>query len=237
VREDILKNKNVLITGATGGLGHAIAKELAPQVKSLFLSGRHPEKLTSIKEELSVFNRNITTFTADFCRDNEIFKLVETASQEKIDVLVNSAGIFPLKNLANSNLEDYSNCFDVNVKAPFLLSSALSKHMKEKRWGRIINICSSSSYNGSEDTGLYCASKHALLGLSRSFYKELKDFNVRVFSISPGSIQTDMGKTDTRQNFKTFLKPEEIAEYISFIISFDKELISEEIRLNRATIE
>lgn len=235
--KEILKDKSVLITGATGGLGYAIAKELAPLVGCLFLSGRNQRKLNIVKQELSIFNDNIVLYEADFCKAGDVLGLATAALSQKIDILINSAGIFPLKNLADSYLEDYNNCFDINVKAPFLLSNALSKHMKGKGWGRIVNICSSSSYSGSKDSGLYCASKHALLGLGRSLYKELKGHGIRVFSVAPGSIQTDMGKTDTRQNFETFLNPEEVAEYISFIISYDRELVSEEIRINRFVIE
>jgi short-subunit dehydrogenase len=237
VRENTLKDKNVLITGATGGLGRAIALDLASKVNSLFLAGRNKTKLLELEEELFAKGKESRSFVADFCHDTAIVSLIEQVIDKDIDILINSAGIFPLKNIADSTLKDYNDCLNVNVKAPFLLSKILSEPMKEKRWGRIVNIGSSSSYNGSEDTGIYCTSKHALLGLTRSLYKELKDYDIRVYSVSPGSIQTEMGKTDTRQNFDTFLKPEEIAEYISFVLSFDKELVSEEIRLNRFVIE
>ena len=237
MKKNVLQDKNVLITGASGGLGRAIAKELAPQVQSLFLTGRNEQKLNNLKKELFDLNNNITTYKFDFCDDLDVFALIKEVSNKNINILINSAGVFPLKNIANSSLKDYNDCFNVNIKAPFLLSKILSKYMKKCKWGRIINIGSSSSYNGSEDTGIYCASKHALLGLSRSLYKELKDYDIRVYSVSPGSIQTEMGKTDTRQNFNTFLKPEDIAEYISFIISFDNQLISDEIRLNRFVIK
>ena len=109
--------------------------------------------------------------------------------------------------------------------------------MVSNNWGRIVNIGSSSSYNGSGETGIYCASKHALLGLSRSLYQEFKDSGVRVYSVSPGSIQTPMGAIDIRQDYSTFINPREVAEYIIFIITYDNEMISEEIRMNRITIK
>ena len=99
-----------------------------------------------------------------------------------------------------------------------------------------MNVASSSAYNGSADTGLYCASKHALLGLSRSLYQELKPYGIRTYTVSPGSILTDMGATDTRQDFSTFLDPKEVAEYILFIVSYHNELIAEEVRLNRVLV-
>jgi short-subunit dehydrogenase len=109
--------------------------------------------------------------------------------------------------------------------------------MIKNRWGRIINIGSSSSYSGFKNGSIYCSSKHAVLGLSRALHDELKSKNVRTFCISPGSIKTEMGKISKEQNFETFLNPKEIAKYLVFIISFDSELISDEIRLNRMNIE
>ena len=105
------------------------------------------------------------------------------------------------------------------------------------RWGRILNIGSSSAYNGSGETGLYCSSKHALLGLSRSLTKEYSPYNVRTYCLSPGSTQTKMGATDTRQDFSTFITPEEIAKKAIFIMSFEGEGISEEFRINRMVIK
>ena len=110
--------------------------------------------------------------------------------------------------------------------------------MIKNRWGRIVNIASSGAYNGLRNTAIYRSSKHALLGLSRSLHNELKEFNVRTFCISPGPIKTDMGKDiikkeNPNENYETFMKPNEIAEFITFAISFDNNLISPEIRLGR----
>ena len=104
---------------------------------------------------------------------------------------------------------------------------------------RIINIASSSAYAGSATTSAYCASKHALLGLSRSLHKEFKDHNVRVICVSPGSIKTDMGRKveNLGQDFDTFMEPEEVAKYIVYNSSFDGNLVSEEIRLNRMFVQ
>ena len=91
--------------------------------------------------------------------------------------------------------------------------------------------------NRFKDTSLYCSSKHALLGLSRSLHNELKQHNVRTYCISPGSVKTEMGRKVKNQDFTTFMDPVEIAKYVAFIILFDDNLISEEIRLNRTFIQ
>ena len=237
---NILSGKVAVITGATGGLGACIAAKLIEEGCDLRLISSQLGKVETFARRLKAQypERSIEHYSADFRNLVAVQELIQLLGS-KVDatILINCAGVFPIKDISNSTVADYDHCFDVNVRAPFLLSQAIAENMKKIGWGRIVNLGSSSSYNGSKDPGLYCASKHALLGLSRSLHQELKEFNIRVFCVSPGSIQTDMGKTDTRQDFSSFLRPEEVAEYIVFIIKFDNELISDELRLNRVVVQ
>ena len=238
----ILRGKNCLITGATGGLGKEIAKEFAKNGCNLFLTGRNNEKLNSLKNELenSVNEIKIDFEDADLSDDGEIQKLIEKVKNTfvNIDILVNCAGVFPVKLLSDSTVEDFENCFSVNVKAAFVLCKEFSQGMISKKWGRIINIASSSAYAGFKNTSIYCSSKHALLGLSRSLHSELKEYNVRTFCVSPGPIKTSMGHDIVKnenpdERFDSFMNPNEIAEFIAYLVSFDNEMVSEEIRLSR----
>ena len=233
----VLANKNAMITGASGGLGEQIALRLASEGCGLFLLGRNEEKLhkVSVAIQQEYPSVNIKKEVVNFARTSDLKSFL--SKDITVDILINCAGVFPVKSLCDSTVEDYTACFDINVKAPFLLSNKFAQGMKQRKWGRIVNIGSSSSYAGSPETGLYCASKHALLGLSRSQYLELKPYDVRVFSVSPGSIQTEMGATVPQQDFSTFMKAEEIADYIIYIIKFDNEMISEEVRVNRIRIQ
>ena len=231
----ILRGKNCLITGATGGLGKEIAKEFAKNGCNLFLTGRNNDKLNSLKNELENDQIKIDFEDADLSDDGEIQKLIEKVKNTfvNIDILVNCAGVFPVKLLSDSTIEDFEKCFGVNVKAAFILCKEFSQGMISKKWGRIVNIASSSAYAGFKNTSIYCSSKHALLGLSRSLHSELKEHNVRTFCVSPGSIKTPMGKSVIGQNYETFLNPNEIAELIVRLVSFDNEMISQEIQLSR----
>ena len=139
-------------------------------------------------------------------------------------------------NLLSSNIQDFNDCFDINVKSAFLLSTFIGKQMCNGGSGRIVNIGSSSAYNGSADAGIYCSSKHALLGLRRSLYKVFRPRGVRVYSISPGSCQTPMGKTDKRQDFSTFITTREVSKVVVDILKFNGEGIMEEVRINRMVI-
>ena len=114
-----------------------------------------------------------------------------------------------------------------------LLSQALVPGMAARGWGRVVNIGSSSAYAGFAGSALYCASKHALLGLSRALHAEYREHGVRVYCISPGSVRTAMGREVPGQDFESFIEPAEVAEYVAFALSFDGALVSEEIRLNR----
>jgi len=238
--QELLSGKNCLLTGASGGIGKEIAKLLVEKNCNVILTGKTKNKLEKLNDELKLINQNNTKieyFPADISNIEEVTKLISFVNNSfpSIDILINCAGIFHISSLQNATLEEFENCFNLNIKAPFILSKEFSKNMIKKEWGRIINIGSSSSYDGFKDTSIYCASKHALLGLSRSMFDELKEFNVRTFCISPGSVKTDMAKVLTKQDFTTFIDPKEVANMIIFAISFDNEMIPEEIRLNRLT--
>ena len=231
----ILKGKNCLITGATGGLGKEIAKEFAENGCNLFLTGRNDKKLNSLKNELQNDQIKIDFKAADLSDVDDIQKLIDKIKNifSNIDILVNCAGIFPVKLLSDSTVDDFEKCFSVNVRAAFVLCKEFSQEMVSKKWGRIVNIASSSAYAGFKNTSIYCSSKHALLGLSRSLHSELREHNVRTFCVSPGSIKTPMGKSVVGQSYETFLNPNEVAELIVRLISFDSEMISQEIQLHR----
>ena len=242
MNENILEKKNCLITGATGGLGKQIAIELAKKNCNLFLTARQNKKIEKLNDELEKTNKNnlIKYKQCNLQETEELNDLIQKIRDEfsSIDILVNCAGIFPVSPISQSTLEQYDSCMNLNVRVPFVLSKEFSKDMIKNRWGRIVNIASSGAYNGLKNTAIYRSSKHALLGLSRSLHNELKEFNVRIFCISPGPIKTDMGKDiikkeNPNENYDTFMNPNEIAEFITFAISFDNNLISSEVRLGR----
>jgi NAD(P)-dependent dehydrogenase (short-subunit alcohol dehydrogenase family) len=130
-------------------------------------------------------------------------------------------------------MNDFTSTFDLFVRSAFLFAKEFSWDMKKVGWGRIVNIGSSSSYSGVSNTSIYCAAKHALLGFSRAIHDELKQYNIRTFSISPSGTKTRMGKLIPNQNYDTFLEPQEIAEYVAFVICYNGTMITDELRLNR----
>lgn len=238
----IFKNKNCFITGATGGMGSQIALKMAENRCNLFLTATNSVKLSKLKSKIEdVYGKDNNIFyePGDLNSMNDINKIIAVTRQKlcSIDILINCAGIFIVKSLPEYTLEDFESSFNLNIRAAFMFSKEFSSDMKMNNWGRIINIGSTSSYEGYKDTSLYCASKHALIGFSRAVHDELKKYNIRTFCVSPRGSKTEMGKLIKNQDFDTFIDPKEIAEYIAFICSFDSEMISEEIRLNRMVIQ
>jgi short-subunit dehydrogenase len=237
----ILKNKWALITGSTGGLGREIAIQFAASGVNLILFGRNEAKLEELQSDLSLFGVDTKSYTVDLSNTHELLSFLHSSliKDLNVEILVNCAAIFSIKNLVDTSLSEIEKMFNTNVIAPILLCRHFVPHMIKNQWGRIINIASSSAYAAAPGTSLYATSKHALLGLSRALYKELKSQNVRVICVSPGTIKTSMGKKVEKlgQIYETFLDPKEVAEYILFASSLNSELISEEIRLNRLEVQ
>ena len=243
MENSILKSKNCLITGATGGLGKEIAIELAKRGVNLFLTSKKQD-LQKLQLEIKKNNNEIIIEyqCVDLRHDNGVKTLIENVHEKfsSIDILINCAGENHRKPLSESTIEEYDSCMNLNVRVPFVLSKEFSKDMIKNKWGRIVNIASSSAHNGFKNAAVYCTSKHALLGLSRTLFAELKNQNVRTFCVSPGSMKTRMAKEDegllAEHDYSTFMDPNEVAEFITKIISYDNEMVSQEINLSRLSI-
>ena len=242
LKSEILENRNCFITGATGGLGRCIAMRMAQHKCNLFLTSTSILKLKKLAGDIeSLYGGKIEVFceNGDLNVIRDINRIVTTARSKikTVDILVNCAGVFVVKSLFDLDLDDFNTTFNLNVRAPFIFCKEFSEDMIKSGWGRIVNIGSSSAYAGTKETSLYCASKHAILGFSRALHDELKKNDIRTYCVSPSGVKTEMGKLIKNQNFDTFINPDEIAEYVEFICSFNGEMISDEIRLNRMVIE
>lgn len=238
----ILKGKNCFITGATGGIGTNVAEQMAASGCNMFLTSTNPAKLKKLSDRLRKrYNGKIRISygAADLNHLADIQQVIQQARKDlrSIDIVINCAGVFPVKLVDRSGIGDFESCFNVNVRAPFMLAKEFAVDMKKRRWGRIVNIGSSSAYAGFKETALYCASKHAVLGLSRALHQELKEFGIRTFCVSPAAVKTNMGKKIKHQDFKTFIDPKDLASYISFVIAFNGDMVSDEVRLNRIKVQ
>ncbi len=189
-----LAGRTALITGASRGLGRAMALGMARAGADLILAARDEAKLRLVGDEVASLGRR-----AEICA----FDLADLASVEssirrilargaQIDVLVNNGAIAGWGALATSTLDEWRSMFDVNVSSMYLLCREASRGMVERRWGRIINFASYVAQTGRPNLSAYTASKHAVLGLTRSIAAELAPHGVTCNAIAPGFFDTDM---------------------------------------------
>ena len=231
--------KSFLITGASNGLGLKLTLEIAEIANSIIIVSRNILKLSKLENKIKKINPSVIVFkiVSDLSTINGAKKIINEFKNQnkikKIDVLINSAANFRVKKIRDITVKNLLEDFQLNVITPFLLSQYFSIDMCKKKNGIIVNIGSSSSYSSSKNTSVYCATKHALLGMSRSFHVELREHNVRSIIVSPGSMKTSMGKKVKNQDYSTFIDPKDVARMIKQVIIDQNNMVIDEIKLNR----
>jgi len=185
----MFKNKIVLITGATSGIGEACARVFAKQGATCLLTGRRSEKLKMICDSLSnqYANNNIPLPFDIRNRSDMMARLNESGHMENIDILVNNAGlVIGMDKIADVTDDAIDTMIDTNIKGLVYATQAVLKGMKERNSGHVINISSISGTQVYPGGGMYCATKHAVDALTRTLRLELVETPIRVTSIDPG---------------------------------------------------
>jgi 3-oxoacyl-[acyl-carrier protein] reductase len=186
-----LSGRKALVTGATGGIGEAIARALHAQGAIVGIHGTRAEKLAELATELG---SNVHVLPADLSDREAVKALAEKAEAEMggVDILVNNAGITRDGLFVRMSDEDWDAVLDINLGATFRLTRALTHAMMRRRFGRIINITSVVGTTGNPGQGNYCASKAGLVGMTKSLAQEIASRNVTVNCVSPGFIESAM---------------------------------------------
>ena len=203
--------KTVIVTGASRGIGAAIVNLLAKENYNIILNYNKSEEIAKkIKEEFTIQGKNVEIFKADVSKREEVKKLVEFAIEKfgKIDVLINNAGISQSKLFTDITDEDWNNMIQTNLTSAFYTSQETVANMINNKSGCIINISSIWGLVGASCEVHYSVAKAGLDAMTKSLAKELGLSNIRVNSIAPGIINTDMNKNLTN---------EELAEIINEI--------------------
>lgn len=206
-----LSGKTAVVTGASRGIGLAIARALAKEGVRLGLLSRAKPELGG--EFISCDFADIESVAG---ATRQLIARLGT-----VDYLINNAGTFLEKPVAEMQLEDWERVQNVNLAAPFLVTREVIPLMQSQGAGRIINIASTSSVQGYLHQAAYCASKHGLLGFSRSLAIELKPHNIHVYALCPGGVDTDLIKgtfLGERLKGQTMIRPEDIAEMVLFLL-------------------
>jgi 3-oxoacyl-[acyl-carrier protein] reductase len=209
-----------LVTGASRGIGKAIALELARIGYELALVGRNPDALESVAKEID--SVHVRCISADLSLVESAREVVEETvrSLGGIDLLVNCAGVPQKGSFTEVSPKQWDEVFAVNARAPFFLCQAALPYLKESSRPIVINISSVVGFKGYINQSVYASSKHALAGFTKVFAKEVQPFGIRVHLISPGGVATEM-VTKMRPDIDPteLIQPEEIAEIVRFLVT------------------
>ncbi|MEO8277603.1 MAG: 3-oxoacyl-[acyl-carrier-protein] reductase [Thermoanaerobaculia bacterium] len=189
-----LDGKTALVTGASQGIGEAIARRLAERGASVVLAARSLDKLIRVKDEIIAAGGAAHALSLDLARPSEIGDRLKELPQgfDAIDILVNNAGITGDNLLARMSLEQWSAVIDTNLTGAFAVTRELVRGMMRKRWGRIVTVSSVIGLMGNAGQANYAAAKAGLIGFSKSLAHELASRNITANVVAPGFIETAM---------------------------------------------
>ncbi|QCX53503.1 3-ketoacyl-ACP reductase [Elizabethkingia sp. JS20170427COW] len=224
-----LNGKNAIITGGSRGLGKAVATLLAKEGVNIGISGRNEESLKSAVAELEQLG--IKAFYAVFNVDEEaeVKKGIALLAEKlgSIDILINNAGIGTFGKLAEMPSQDWEQVIKTNLFGVYYTAQAVHPYMKENGSGDIINVASTAGLKGGAGMSAYAASKAAVISLSQSMMAEWRKENIRVITLTPSTIATDMsidgGLTDG--NPDKVLQPEDFAEWVRDILKMNRRAL------------
>ncbi|MCV3495090.1 3-oxoacyl-ACP reductase FabG [Campylobacter lari] len=233
--------KNVLITGASKGIGAAIAKELASNGLNVWINYRSkPELADALKEEIEKNGGSAAVIKFDASIEEEFVNAIATIveSDGELSYLVNNAGITNDKLALRMSMDDFSSVINANLNSSFLGCREALKTMSKKRFGAVVNIASIVGEMGNAGQTNYSASKGGMIALTKSFAKEGAARNIRYNCITPGFIKSDMTEVlsdEIKQNYinniplKRFADASEVAQAVAFLLSDHSSYITGEI--------
>lgn len=234
----MLKGKNAIVTGASRGIGRAIAIELANQGANVVVNySGNEKKANKVVEELKQLGVKSFSIKANVASEKDVKMLMKETLKEfgTIDVLVNNAGITRDNLLIRMKEADFDEVVDINLKGTFLCIKAVSRQMMKQRSGRIINVASIVGVSGNPGQANYVAAKAGVIGLTKSVAQELASRNILVNAVAPGFIQTDMtDKLDDDQQeavksqipLEKLGSPTDVAKVVRFLATEDSAYIT-----------
>ncbi|WP_062056294.1 3-ketoacyl-ACP reductase [Aquimarina longa] len=214
-----LKNKKAIITGGGRGLGKATAIAFAKEGIDIAITGRNEEVLKKTVSELEEFGINAIYSTFDVSNYDDVKKGIKNiiTTLGSVDILVNNAGIAAFGSFNEMDVNQWSQIIQTNLMGMYYVTKEILPHLITKNQGDIINVASTAGLNGNANTSAYSASKFAVIGMSESLMKEVRKNNIRVCTLTPSTIVSDMsiglGIADNDSSDRV-LQPEDFAELI-----------------------
>lgn len=223
-----IKGKRALVTGATAGIGLAIAKQLAEHGCSLVLTGRRNERLIKLQEQLKHLNIDVQVFSFDI-RERQACESFAKNINGDIDILVNNAGLaMGFDKIHEANIDHWDTMIDTNVKGLLYMSRFILPRMVERRQGHVLNIGSLAGYDAYAHGSAYCGTKFAVRAINDAMKKDLHGTGIRVSMLSPGLVETefsmvrfegDQDRANTVYKGVDALNAQDIAEIALFMLN------------------
>ena len=233
-----LKDLVAIVTGASRGIGKAIALSLAEHGLKLVLVGRDQRTLDHLGSQVQAKGTQDLSIAADLADPEAPQRIVQQAVAHfgQLDVLINNAGLTHVCPFEQLEAEDFDRLMAVNARAPMLLCRHAIAHLKRSPRPTIINVSSVAGHKGYVHEGAYAASKHALTGLTKVLANELNQTGVRVHLISPGGVDTDMlRQIHPDMASSALMRPEDMAEAVLFLLIHRTNAVIDEVRIRRAS--
>jgi NADP-dependent 3-hydroxy acid dehydrogenase YdfG len=232
-----IKDKVIVITGASSGLGEATARRLAREGGKLVLGARRLDRLQALARELSLGDKAVVR--TDVTDREQVKRLIDQAAQVhgRVDVVINNAGLMPSSRLELLKVEEWDRMIDVNIKGVLYGIAAALPHMQAQKSGHIINVSSVAGHKVGPGGVVYAATKHAVRVISEGLRQEVKPYNIRTTIISPGAVATELTQTITdpvvaegmRQVYAEALPAASFASTVAFAISQPEDVDINEI--------
>lgn len=235
-----IKDKVIVITGASSGLGECTARHLSALGAILVLGARRADRLTSLVADLEKQGGKAVAVTTDVTQKDQVEALVKTAvdTYGRVDVLLNNAGLMQQSMLDSLKTDEWDNMIDVNIKGTLYGIAAVLPYMKSQKSGHIINVSSVAGHKVTPAGSVYCATKHAVRAISEGLRSEVKEWNLRTTIISPGAVATELTDHITEKEIGTGMRdfyknhavgPDSFARIVEFALSQPEEVDINEI--------
>jgi 3-oxoacyl-[acyl-carrier protein] reductase len=224
-----LEGKVAVVTGGSKGIGKAIGRALAEEGTRVVLSGRTSGPLVQAVNELKAAGFQAIGVQGDVAKEADATRVVNEAVQAfgRVDILVNNAGMGIFKPVSELTVEDFDTMFATNMRGVFLMTKAALPHMMKARSGEIVNIASLAGKNSFKGGAGYSATKWALRGFAGSLMLEVREFNIRVVTICPGSVETAFSSGGKKGSNIT--QPEDVASAVIFAVTAPERTMFSEI--------
>ena len=225
-----------IITGASTGIGQSLSVKLSEQYL-VYLISRNQDNLNKTKELINTQNNECKIIVADISQSESINMIYsQIQHKEKIELLINNAGMGVFKNITDTSIEDWDNTLNTNLRGSFLMTKMVIDDLKSKKNGKVVFISSVAGLQPYKNSTAYVSSKFALRGFASALREELRDFNIKVITVFPGAVNTPIWDHKNMEELrKDMMNSDDLSQTIMHAINAPNNCVTEEITIRRTS--